>query len=92
MNKNKWDKDDETVDNEGYETNMRKHEATNKRGRGEEELVVEKVIKTESIIFIPYTPNSELKKKLQTWENKFSKTMNIERIKFIKGGGAKLKT
>ena len=48
-------------------------------------------MKVEGVVFIPHTPQSELRKNLQTWEDNFSKLTNKPRVKFVEKGGTKLK-
>ena len=90
VKKNKWYNKGGEEEKEEIK-NKKKHMASNSNGHTNDEVKVEEKIKAESVIFIPYTPRSELKKKLQEWENMFSRTMKIDRIKFVEVGGTKIK-
>ena len=46
--------------------------------------------RTEAVFVIPFTPNSALKRQLQEWDNNFSRSLNIPRIRFIEKGVTKL--
>ena len=90
VNKNKWYSKNEEKRTESEEERKRQR-ASNNKGREEEELKVERTMKTETVIFIPYTPGSVLKREIQKWENKFCKTMKVDRVKFEEVGGRKVK-
>ena len=50
---------------------------------------VDKTNEVEATVQISYTPCSNLKKLLQTWDDNYSKALKIHRIKFIENVGEK---
>ena len=87
IKKDKWHqrkKDDET---NIKQTN--KHRGSNKRKAALDEINEKQT--TESVIFVPVTPFGQLKRELQKWDDKYSRSLNIPRIKFMEKSGTKLK-
>ena len=59
-------------------------------GRKEEERLKEPEKEIETVIFIAFTPEGTLKKRLQSEDDAFAKTMGLKRVRFVERGGTTL--
>ena len=46
----------------------------------------------EAVSFVPYTPESELKRRLQQVDDELSELMRRPKIRFVEGGGRRVDT
>ena len=49
------------------------------------------VHRVEGVVFIPFTPYSAMKKELQEWEEKFTATHEIPKVRFMERVGNKIR-
>ena len=78
IRKKNWQQPREREEKKEKKINNNNNKNNNKK-RKEGEIVQ----RVEGVVFIPYTPMSELRKRLQDWEDRFSKTQQIPKVRFV---------
>ena len=90
VKKDKWHQDKPNNTDNDITENEPKHRGNGKKIELKDGANEQKQM-TESIIFIPYTPFSQLKRELQSWDNKYSVALKVPKVKFIETIGVKIR-
>ena len=99
INKTKWyqykEKELDDIDNNDIVKPMKRSKPRAEKepiNEENEEKAKKREAGVESAIFIPYTKGSALKRALQKWDNQYTASHNMPKVRFMEKGGPKIKT